>query len=157
MAILTILEFGHGDKNFVEILEDAAMEHLFLERPIEPFGNTIGLRFGDEGKAWRDTPELDLVEEVVSGMLRAVVHAQGQSASRVGAGGAKHRLEALRNRLQGCKAITGLHGMNADATGIEMVHRQEDPYPAIVHRLDSNEQVVLQRSGVGCVQIFLPI
>ena len=39
MAIVAILEFGHGGTNFFEVLEDAAMEHLFLERPVEPFGN----------------------------------------------------------------------------------------------------------------------
>ena len=76
MAIVAILEFGHGDAHLFEVREDAAMEHLFLERPVEAFSDAIGLRFGDEGKAWRDAPELDLVEEIVSGILRAVVHAQ---------------------------------------------------------------------------------
>ena len=99
MEIVAFLELGDGDTNPFEVLVDTTVEDLFLQRPIESFGNTIGLRFGDEGKAGRDAPELDLVEEVVSGILRAVVHAQGQSASRVGAGSAKHRLEALRNRL----------------------------------------------------------
>ncbi len=90
MEIVAFLELGDGDTNPFEVLEDTTVEDLFLQRPIESFGNTIGLRFGDEGEAWRDAPELDLVEEVVSGILRAVVHAQSQPASRVGAGSAKH-------------------------------------------------------------------
>ena len=63
MAIVAFLELGHGDTNLGEVLEDTTVEDLFLQRPIESFGNTIGLRFGDEGKAWRDAPELDLVED----------------------------------------------------------------------------------------------
>ena len=149
MAIVAVHELGYGDADLFEIHEDVAMEYLFLERPVEPFGNAIGLRFGDEGKAGRDAPELDLVEEIVGGVLRTVVHAQSQSASRVGAGGAKHRLESLRNRLQGGKAIAGLHGMNADATGIAMIDCREDPDPAIVHRFDSN--------AVGTPHLVRPI
>src|ERR1035438_2548667 len=138
MAIVAFLELGHGDTNLGEVLEDTTVEDLFLQRPIESFGNTIGLWFGDKGKAGRDAPELDLIEEVVSGILRAVVYTQCQSASCVGAGSAKHHLESLCNRLQGRKAITGLHSMNADATGIEMVDCREDPNPSIVRRLDPN-------------------
>jgi len=114
------------------------MEDLFLERPVEAFGNAIDPRFGDGSEAGRDAPELDLAEEIAGGILRAAVHAQGRIAPRAGAGSAKHRLEPPRNRPQGGKTIAGLRGMNAGATGIEMVCRREDPYPAIVHRLGSN-------------------
>ncbi len=79
MVIVAILEFGDGGVNFFEVFENTTVEDLFLQRPIESFGNTIDLRFGDEGEAWCDAPELGLVQEVVSGVLRAVVHAQ-QSA-----------------------------------------------------------------------------
>ena len=109
MAIVAFLEFGHGDTNLCEVLEDTTVEDLFLQRPVESFGNTMGLRFGDEGEAWRDAPELDLVEEVIGGILRAVVHAQSQPASRAGAGIAKHRFESLSNRLQGGKEIGRAH------------------------------------------------
>lgn len=87
MAIVAFLELGCGDStrtsaSFLKIRsrKTCSFGVLFV-RP------HIGLRFGDEGKSWRDAPELDLTEEMVSVLLRAVVHAQGQSASRVGATG----------------------------------------------------------------------
>jgi hypothetical protein len=51
------------------------MDGLLLQGPLEPFGHAVGLRLGDEGKAWGNAPELDLIEEVVSSVLRAVIHA----------------------------------------------------------------------------------
>ena len=66
----------------------------------------------------RDAPELDLVEEVVSGVLRAVVHAQRQAPAGIGAGGAEFALESLCNWLQGREAVTGLDGMDADTAGL---------------------------------------
>ena len=79
MAIVTILELGDRRANFFEISEDTAVNGLLLQRSVEAFGDAVGLRLGDEGEARCDAPELDLVEEVVGRVLRAVIHAQGQT------------------------------------------------------------------------------
>jgi hypothetical protein len=60
------------------------MNSLFLHCPVEPLGNAVGLRLGDEGVARRYAPEPDLVTEVVRGVLRTVIHAQRQSAAHGG-------------------------------------------------------------------------
>ena len=56
-------------------------------------------RVGDEGQAWRDTPELDLVEKVISGVWRNVIHAQCQAASGIGTGSTEFGSESLGNGL----------------------------------------------------------
>jgi len=89
MAIVTIGKGGDGGPNFLDVLEDAAMNGLLLQCSVEAFGDTIGLRFGDEGEARGDTPEPDLVEKVIGRVLRAVIHAQCQTAAGIGAGGAE--------------------------------------------------------------------
>ena len=108
MAIVTILERGHGGAHLFDVLEDTAVNGLLLQRPVETLGYAIGLRLGDEGEARRNTPELDRVEEIIGGVLHAVVHAQNQLASGIGAGGAKLCLEALGDRLQGREAVADL-------------------------------------------------
>ena len=48
MAIVAFLELGHGEASLCQVLEDTTVKDLFLQRSIESFGNTIGLRFGDQ-------------------------------------------------------------------------------------------------------------
>jgi hypothetical protein len=57
---------------------------LFLQRPVEALSDTIRLRFGDDGDARRDTPEPDLLQEVVVGVLRAVIRSQRQAPTDIG-------------------------------------------------------------------------
>ncbi|HPT51616.1 MAG TPA: hypothetical protein PKZ22_15775 [Accumulibacter sp.] len=61
MAIVAFLELGYGDTNVGEVFVDTSMEELVLQRPIDSFGDTIGLRFGDKGDAWRNAQEYDFV------------------------------------------------------------------------------------------------
>ena len=77
MMIVSVLELGHGDSHLFDVEEDAAMNGLLLQRAVEAFGDTVGLWLGDVGEARRDAPELDLVEEIVGGVLGAMIHAQG--------------------------------------------------------------------------------
>jgi hypothetical protein len=72
MPIVAIPECSDCRAHFLEILEDAPMDSLFLQGPVEPFGHAVGLRLGDKGEAGRDAPEPDLMEEVVRSVLRAV-------------------------------------------------------------------------------------
>ncbi|SAL85812.1 hypothetical protein AWB67_07041 [Caballeronia terrestris] len=76
MAVITILELNDRSPHFLQVPEDATMNGLFFQRPVEALGDAIRFRLGDEGEAWGDTPELNLVEEVVGRVLRAVIHTQ---------------------------------------------------------------------------------
>ncbi len=67
-----------------------------------------------------------------------MIHAQRETASGIGAGGAEFALESLGNRLQGREAVAGLDGIDADATGIEMIDRRKHPDPALVNGFDSD-------------------
>lgn len=127
MTIVAILEFGDGSANVFHVFEDAAVDRLFLQGPVETFGHAIGLWLGNEGETRSDTPEFDLVEEVVRRVLRPVIHSQCKSASGIGAGRAEFGLQALCNRLQGGKAIARLHHVDADTAGVEMIDSREHP------------------------------
>src|SRR5574337_981646 len=138
MTIVAILERGDCRANVLDILEDAAMDGLLLQGSVESLSHAIGLRLGDEGEARGEAPELDLVEEVIGRVLRAVIHAQGEAAPGIGAGGAEFGLESLGNRLQGRETVAGFDRMDADAAGIEMIDRREHPDPALIHGLDAD-------------------
>lgn len=138
MTIVAFLELGDGEAHLLDIPEDAAVDRLFLQRPVEAFGHPVGLGFGDEGEAGRDAPELHLVEEIVGGVLRAVVHAQSQPAPGIGADGAELGQQALDDRLQGGEAVADFDRMDADAAGIAMIDSREHPDPAFIDGLDAN-------------------
>ena len=65
MTGVSVLELGYVGPDLFEVADDLAVEDLFLLSSVEPFG--------DEGKVRRGTPELDLVEEVLGGVLRAML------------------------------------------------------------------------------------
>ena len=52
MTIVTVFEIGHGKADFLDVLEDTAVDNLLFERPVEAFGDPVGLRFCNEGKSW---------------------------------------------------------------------------------------------------------
>ncbi len=138
MVIVAFLERGDGDAHRLDISEDAAVDRLLLQLPVEALGHPVGLGLGDEREAWRDAPELGRVEEIVGGVLRTVVHAQCQPAPGIGAGGAKIAVQALGDWLQGGEALANLDRMDADTTGIAMIDGREHPDPAFIDGLDTN-------------------
>jgi hypothetical protein len=85
VAIVTVLERDGGSTDLLHIFEDATMNGLFLQRVDEALGNPVGLRLGDEGEARRDTPEFQLVAEIVRRVLRAVIHAQKSGPGKASA------------------------------------------------------------------------
>lgn len=62
---------------------------LLLPRSIEILPDAVALGFGSEGKTGVDAPERDLLQEVVSGVFRALVHPQCESLARTGTGGTR--------------------------------------------------------------------
>jgi len=73
MTVVTILKLDDRSPDFLQVPEDATVNGLFLQCPVEALSDAIRLRFGDEGEARRDAPEPDLVEEVIGRVLRTVV------------------------------------------------------------------------------------
>ena len=59
MAIIAIPEFRDRLSHLFDIPEDAPMNGLFFQGSVESFGNTMGLRFGNEGKAGGWFPRAD--------------------------------------------------------------------------------------------------
>ena len=43
MTIVAVFEVGHCGADFLDILEDAAVDRLLLQRPVEAFGYAVGL------------------------------------------------------------------------------------------------------------------
>jgi hypothetical protein len=72
VAIVTILELDDRSPDFLKIPEDATVNGLFLQRPVEALGDAIRLWLGNEGEARRDAPEPDLIQEVIGRVLRTV-------------------------------------------------------------------------------------
>ena len=72
MAIVAILELDNRSPDFLQVPEDATMNGLLLQCPVEALGDAIGLWLGNEGEARRDAPEPDLIQEVIGRVLRTV-------------------------------------------------------------------------------------
>ena len=58
MTVVTIFELDGRGPNFLQVPEDATVNGLFLQRPVEALSDAIRLRFGDEGEARRDAQNL---------------------------------------------------------------------------------------------------
>lgn len=127
MAIVVIPELGDSTPNFFKVAKDVTVNGLLLQRPVEALSDAVGLWLRHEGEALVDPPELDLLEEIVGSVLRAMIHAQFQALAGIDAGGAELGLQSLSDRLQGREAVADLHGMDADATGIEVINSGEHP------------------------------
>jgi len=85
-----------------------------------------------EGVARFQPPEAHLVAEVLGDVLRAVVHAQGESAPDVRRHAAELREQPLRDRLQRGEAITALADVAPDDLAAMVVDGGEDPAHALV-------------------------
>src|SRR5260370_6121143 len=72
MTVLTILKLDDRSPYFLQVREDATVNGLFLQRPVEALSDAIRLWLGNEGEARRDAPEPDLVQEVIGRVLRTV-------------------------------------------------------------------------------------
>src|ERR1700754_3151566 len=138
MAVVTILGLKDRSPDLLQVPEDATVNGLFLQRPVEALNDAVGLRFGDEGEARGDTPEPDLVEEVVGGVLRAVIHSQRQTPTGLGPCAAEFAQQSLCDWLQGGEPVSGLDRVDADAAAIAVINRREHPDPAVVHSLDAH-------------------
>ncbi len=138
MTVVTIFELDDRGPNFLQVPEDATVNGLFLQRPVEALSDTIRLRFGDEGEARRDTPEPDLIQEVISRVLRTVIHAQRQAPTNLGTRATEFTQQSLCDRLQGGEPVARLDRMDADAAGVAMINRREHPDPTVIHGLDAH-------------------
>src|SRR5713101_4055550 len=138
MTVVTILKLDDRSPDFLQVPEDATVNGLFLQRPVEALSDAIRLRFGDEGEARRDAPEPDLVQEVIGRVLRTVIHAQRQAPTNLGTRAAEFAQQSLCDRLQGGEPVARLDRMDTDAAGVAMIDRGEHPDPAVIHGLDAH-------------------
>src|SRR5882757_5056624 len=138
MTVVTILKLDDRSPDFLQVPEDATVNGLFLQRPVEALSDAIRLRFGDEGEARRDAPEPDLVEEVIGPVLRTMIHAQRQAPTDIGTRAAEFAQQCLCDRLQSGEPVARLDRMDADAASIAMINRREHPNPAVLDRLDAH-------------------
>src|SRR5450756_1786415 len=111
---------------------EAAVDDLLFEGLEEALGDAVGLGLLDEGVARFQPPEAHLVAEVLGDVLRAVVHAQGESPACVRGHAAELREQSLRHRLQRGEAITALADVAADDLAVEVVDGREDPAHALL-------------------------
>src|ERR1700738_3374600 len=146
MTVVTILKLDDRSPDFLQVPEDATVNGLFLQRPVEALSDAIRLRFGNEGEARRDAPEPDLVEEVIGRVLRTVIHAQRQAPTNLGTRAAEFTQQSLCDCtqqslcdwLQGGEPVARLDRMDANAAGVAMINRREHPDPAVIHGLDEH-------------------
>src|ERR1700694_1759507 len=146
MTGVTLLKLDDRSPDFLQVPEDATVNGLVLQRPVEALSDAIRLRFGDEGEARRDAPEPDLVEEVIGRVLRTVIHAQRQAPTNLGTRAAEFTQQSLCDCtqqslcdwLQGGEPVARLDRMDADAAGVAMINRREHPNPAVIHGLDAH-------------------
>ena len=79
-----------------------------LEGAEEALDDTIGLGLGDEGEAWGQAPELDLLLEVVGHEVGAVVMTQLKTASGTGLQFAELLADRHADGLCGLEAVADL-------------------------------------------------
>jgi len=70
VAIVVIPELGDDLPDLFEVAEDATVDDLLLQRPVEALDHAVGLGFGNKSETPADTPERDLLQEIVGGVLR---------------------------------------------------------------------------------------
>jgi len=73
-------EVGDGGAQFCAVAEDAPVDGLFLQCAEEAFHHTVGLGLATEGEAGGEAVVANLLQEVVGGVLPAVIQPQGQAA-----------------------------------------------------------------------------
>src|ERR1700694_2588311 len=136
MTGVTLLKLDDRSPDFLQVPEDATVNGLVLQRPVEALGDAIRLRFGDEGEARRDAPEPDLVEGVIGRVLRTLIHAPRQAPHHLGPRAAEFTQQSLCDRLQGGEPVARLDRMDANAAGVAMIDRGEHPEPAALPGLE---------------------
>lgn len=79
MLVVADDEGPDGRPEILDPPEGAAVDHLLLQGPDEPFRHAVGLGLLDEGEARGDLPEPHLVDEVIRQVLRPMIQTQGAS------------------------------------------------------------------------------
>jgi hypothetical protein len=113
-----------------------------LNRSATPFvsGSATKAKLGN-------SPEPDLVLEVIRGVLRAAIHAQGETPTDIGACGAEFSLDSLSDRFERSEAVTRFGCVDADAAGVEAIDGREHPDPTFLYGLDANAVGAPQEVG----------
>ena len=76
LGVVILHEFTYRTTDLLDVSEDLSIDCLFLESPIEPLHNPVGLGLLHEGEAGLDAPEPHLIDKVVGKVLTSVIHPQ---------------------------------------------------------------------------------
>jgi len=114
------------------------MDDPLLQGAVETFGDPVRLGFLHESVVGLNPPEARLVDEMVGKVLRRMVHEQSQPAGHPGFQGSVDTLKPLADWFQGRVPVASLTGVPAHALPVPVLHRREQPDPAILHRQDAD-------------------
>ena len=106
-------------------LEASDPEEVFLEGPNEALGTTITLGFAHVGRRVFETEEGDLIPEVVTDILAAMVMKELETGGDVLGKGTKALAHPLFDRFQCLELIVVPGSMDAGAFGRAVVDRDE--------------------------------
>ena len=100
-------------------------KQVLLQRADEPFGAAVAFRGADEGGRAFDAEESEFLLEVVRHVLRSVIVPHREATCDIGRKAAEVSPHALADRFQRLEAGGSRMGVNADALGGTMIHRDE--------------------------------
>src|SRR4030042_4036233 len=110
------------------------VQHLLIQRPMEPFNNSIALGASHKGRGKGQPEELKLFLEIVRVILAAVIRAQKQTSSLADvlsprAVGLFYRHS---QRFHCRKAVSALAGVPGHDLIVKVVYNPEKPAPAFL-------------------------
>ena len=114
LAVVGFLEGQKRQPEFLDGLEAANPEKIFLEDTDKAFGDAVALRLAHVGRRVLDAEKGNLLLEILSDELAAVVVSQGQPSGHILTKSAETVAHALPDRLQGLEPRATLGDMDAD-------------------------------------------
>ena len=117
--------FLEGLVEFLDGVEVADSEELFLEGSDEALGDAVAPGFVDEGGAGPDTGKADFLLKMPAHVSGAVVVSEAEAAGGVGSGAAEVAADALADGFEGLEAVGAAGDVEADRLGGAVVHRDE--------------------------------
>src|SRR3990172_3575360 len=130
VLIVTLDEVCNRYTKFLDGPIIATIDDLLFESLIKALCNSVGLRLSHECEARCNSPELDLVLEMIRKILRPVIHPKRQATGRIGTNRSKPAPERHGNRLEGCQPVAGLGQMPAQTLSVPVLHGGKEPCPA---------------------------
>jgi len=114
LPIVGVLEGQERQPKFLDRVEAANPEKIFLEDANKALGNVVALRLPHVRCRIRYAQKLDFILKIVCDELAAVIMPQGQSRGYVLAESSETVAHALANRFQRLETCASFDGVDAD-------------------------------------------